>query len=75
MKNIFYMAAAPPPLRAEIVSCHGTRIYCSLKTNLPCILCYRPLTPFLRVNYLRHFLVHTIKTAIQKLRLFRFSLY
>ncbi|MDD3131345.1 MAG: hypothetical protein PHN94_05945, partial [Bacteroidales bacterium] len=72
---LIYIALPPPSPRAEIVSCDGTRIYCNVKANLSWILRLQPGTSFLRVNYIQNFLVHTIKTAIQKLQLFRFSLY
>jgi len=73
MKSInLHSAAAAAP--AEIVSCDGARIYCSVKTNLSWILSHQPPTSSLRSNYIQQFTHHTIKSAIQKLRLFLFSL-
>jgi hypothetical protein len=75
MKGSFLHNAAPPPAGGKYRLRTGTRIFCSLKTYLSWILHHQPLTSSFRSNYLQYFHYHTIKSAIQKLQLFLFSLY
>ena len=73
MKGSFLHSAAPPP--AEKISCEGTEFFCILKTDLTCVLRLKPITTSLSHHCIQHFIRHTIKSVIQKLQLFLFSLH